>query len=90
MTLNSDTMFEVFTPQQVRIIRALQNESEPVSTLRIAERIYREDPNGGVENFLNVVHSQISRINSRSKDIFGKPLIKSIRKHGYKLLGKIV
>lgn len=80
-------LYTLLTPKQVSIVEILARRggNVPVPGPRIVDHVYVDDPNGGPDDALSVLRSQISKLNSRWEREFGYRLVRSIGHHGYVL-----
>lgn len=78
-------LYALLTPKQVSIVEIITRRGGhvPVPGPRIVDHVYADDPSGGPDNPLNVLRSQISKLNSRWEREFGHRLVRSVGHHGY-------
>lgn len=85
--MTTNDLYTLLTPKQVSIVEVLARRGRhvPVPGPRIVDYVYADDPSGGPDDALNVLRSQISKLNSRWEREFGYRLVRSIGHHGYVL-----
>lgn len=79
MTLDVDLLRRL-SIQQAKIVAVIKNANGGVvSSREIINRMYEDDPDGGPERPLDVLHKQIHCIRRELGDV-----IENVRRHGYR------